>query len=409
MTAQTHMQHFPDPGRSLPPAAPVAARGQAAEPQRVKVAHVMLSLDVGGLERNVMNQLRHAPRLNQQVTIVCLERPGALARQVEELGGIVIDMKKRPGLRWELFGELRAVLKGIGPHVVHTHQLATLLYGGRAARMAGVPVVLHTEHGKENYAGRAKTRWLGRWSARYTSRFYCLTQDMASAVRGHGITPERKIFVISNGIDSAPFLTPHDTRFMREQLRIPPTARVVGTVGRLTEIKRQDVLLRAFARLITAVPNAHLLLVGDGELRSELQALADALGIADRVHFAGYHAQTAAHYQMMDVFALTSRSEGTPQAVIEASFSGVPVVASRVGGLPELVEDGRTGLLFASGNHEELAAALQQVLTHPALADQFREAARQRVTARYEIARMADEYHSFYLEELALRNAARAS
>ncbi len=119
------------------------------------VVHVLLSLDVGGLERNVVNQVREAGRLNQRVTIICLERRGSLAPQAEEHGATVVSMGKLPGLSWKLFGNLTTLFHQIQPDVVHTHQLGTLLYGGRAARSAGVSLVVHTEHGKENYSGLA--------------------------------------------------------------------------------------------------------------------------------------------------------------------------------------------------------------------------------------------------------------
>lgn len=365
------------------------------------VVHVVLSLDVGGLERNVVNQVREGQRLGQRVSIICLERPGTLAARVEAMGGKVVALDKRPGLRPGMVLRLRRVLRELRPDVVHTHQLATLLYGGAAARSLGVPVVVHTEHGRERYATRLKTRLLGRTAGRFCDRFYCLTSDMAGEVRAARIVPDRKLRVIQNGIDLADFKAAAGAEAdagVRRGLSIPDGAPVIGTVGRLSEVKRQDVLLRAFARVRQTVPDAHLLLVGDGPLLEELRRLADALDIADSVHFAGYQPHSGPYLRTMDIFALTSRSEGMPQAVLEASVTGLPVVASRVGGLPEVIEEGVTGMMFPSGDDLALAATLGELLANPARRRTLGEAARARAEARFGVARMAGEYHRDFLE-----------
>jgi sugar transferase (PEP-CTERM/EpsH1 system associated) len=381
------------PTQALPP-----ARGAAP----LHVVHVVLTLDVGGLERNVVNQVREGQKLGQHVSIVCLERPGTLAEQVEGLGGRVLSLGKKPGLRPAIVLRMRKALRELRPDVVHTHQLATLLYGGAAARSLGVPVVVHTEHGREQYATRLKTRLLGRTAGRFCDRFYCLTGDMARAVRTARIVPDSNLRVIHNGIDIAKFQgAANDTPAVRRSLSIPPDATVIGTVGRLSEVKRQDVLIRAFARVRQTVHAAHLVLVGDGPLLHELQSLAASLGVADAVHFAGYQPHSGPFLRAMDVFALTSRSEGMPQAVLEACVTGLPVVASRVGGLPEVIEDDVTGLMFTPGDDAALSALLCGLLAAPARRQAMGAAARARVEARFSVARMAGDYHRDFVQLLA--------
>jgi sugar transferase (PEP-CTERM/EpsH1 system associated) len=371
----------------------------------LRVVHVVLTLDVGGLERNVVNQVREGQKLGQQVSIVCLERPGTLAGQVEALGGRVVSLNKRPGLRPGMILQARRALCELRPDVVHSHQLATLLYGGAAATSLGVPVVVHTEHGRERYATRLRTRVLGRTAGRFCDVFYCLTADMAGEVRAARIVPERKLRVIHNGIDVAKFqaATGDDLVATRAALGVPADAPLIGTVGRLSEVKRQDVLLRAFARVRQAVPKAHLVLVGDGPLLSELQSLAAALDVADAVHFAGYQPHSGPFLRAMDVFALTSRSEGMPQAVLEASVIGLPVVASRVGGLPEVIEEGATGLMFPPGDDAALASALCDLLSDPVRRQALGSAARARVETKFSVARMANDYHRDFLRLLEAR------
>ena len=365
----------------------------------LKVVHAVLSLDVGGLERNIVNQVRVGPELGQVVSVVCLERPGTLAPQAETLGARVVCLHKRPGIRLGLVRRIAAVLRELGPHVVHTHDVCTLFYTGPAARQAGVPLVVHTEHGREDYR-RLRRRLLGRLAGRCARRFYCLTEDMAAWVVSHRIVPRRKIRVIFNGIDTACFREPCDAEAVRQALERPPGVPVIGTVGRLNEIKCQDVLIRAFARVREREPEAHLILVGDGPLRQPLGELAVGLGLDGCVHFAGYCPQTAPYLRAMDIFALTSRSEGMPQAALEAQVADVPVVAARVGGLPELIDHGRTGLLVDPGDEAALAEALLGLLSDRERARQMSEAGRQQVEARFDIGRMAAEYHRDSLELL---------
>jgi glycosyltransferase involved in cell wall biosynthesis len=367
----------------------------------LRVTHVVLSLDVGGLERNVVNQVREGHKLGQRVSILCVERPGALAPRAEELGARVVCVDKPPGLRPGIVWRIRRALAELRPDVIHTHQVGPLFYTGLATRGLRPPLIVHTEHGKEDYAGRAKTRVLGKLAGRWTRRFYCLTDDMAAAVVGLGVVPQSKARVIQNGIDVDAFTGTADGERTRRELGIPAGAPVIGTVGRLNEIKRQDVLLRAFAKVRAELSETRLLLVGDGPLRQQLEALAKELGIAPAVHFAGYQPSSASFLQAMNVFALTSRSEGMPQAVLEAAVAKLPIIASRVGGLPEVIQDGRTGLLFEAGDDEALSKGLRELLTNAPLAQRLGAAAHDHVCARFHVRRMAEEYHRDFLELLS--------
>jgi glycosyltransferase involved in cell wall biosynthesis len=161
-------------------------------------------------------------------------------------------------------------------------------------------------------------------------------------------------------------------------------------------VKRQDVLLRGFARLATRISHAHLLFVGDGPRRAELVSLADDLGIAERVTFAGYTDRPEQFLALMDVFALTSESEGMPLAILEAWAASKPVVASRVGGVPELIVDGLTGLLFEPGDDAHLAQQLQQIEGNAPLAHALGRAGHCLVRDQFDTRVMANAYEGQY-------------
>ena len=372
-------------------------------PNTLHVAHAVLSLDVGGLERIVLDLVREGYHLGQRVSILCLERPGRLASEAEALGVRVVCVHKRPGLRLGTFKQLRDVLDDLRPDVLHTHQVAALFYAGSAARSVGVPVV-HTEHG--NHFARAgwlrtqRMAWLWWWSARHARKFFCVSKDIANELGNRRVVPRHKLEVVCNGIDTEPFGQKSDTEGLRASLQIPGDALVIGTVGRLNEIKRQDLLLRAFARVRTQFPSAHLLIVGDGPVRDELQRLAESLALGDWVHFAGYQSQPERYLQAMDVFSLTSRMEGLPLSILEAWATGLPVVASAVGGVPDLIEHGRNGLLFPSGDESALVGLLGELLRDPLRRRSLGDAGKEEVSARYDLARMAGEYDRHYRELL---------
>jgi glycosyltransferase involved in cell wall biosynthesis len=377
------------------------------------VTHVVLSLDCGGLERFVVNLVRQGQRRGQNVSVMCVERPGTLAPEVESLGARVVCLDKPPGLDRATVRRATAAFNELHPTVVHTHQIGALLYAGPAARRARVPVVVHTEHGNhvkaKTWSRRMRQRALWAWAGRRAARFFCVSDEIAREVSRYGVIPPRKVRVLANGIDTVAFAPGAHGLAVRSAFGIPANAPVVGTIGRLNEVKRQDLLIRGFARVRQRFPESRLLLVGDGPVRNDLEGLVRSLALTDAVHFAGYQAQPAQFLESMDVFALTSRSEGMPLAVLEAWASGLPVVASAVGGLPSLIADGQTGLLFPFPNEGALAAAIEQLLANPDRARQLGRAGQRHVRAHYSLDHVAAEYEDQYRELLVRKDILAAA
>lgn len=365
----------------------------------LRVVHVVLSLDVGGLERVVLELARQAVTCHQEVTVLCLVHPGSLAEEAEHSGARVISLSKRPGLTPGLVWRIQSVLRELAPDVVHTHQIGALLYAGPAAKREAVRAIVHTEH--INNIAKATTpmkrlRVRGLWwlAGRYAQRFFCVSDDIALAAKP--FVKEDKLCVISNGIDVPAFSGRESRPTIRAQFNIPSDAPVVGTVGRLNEVKSQDVLIRAFAGLHAHHPASHLLLVGDGPARQELERLTAELKLTDFVHFAGYQSEPHRFLQAMDLFALPSRMEGMPLAILEAWASKLSVVATRVGGVPKLVEDGKTGLLIEAGDCAALQSRLEQLIENPSLASQIADSGLDQVSHCYSAARMAMDYNRHY-------------
>lgn len=335
-----------------------------------RVLHAITRLDRGG---SAENTLLCAAHMEGYATVVAVgPTQGArsptegLARErgVEfvEVPHLVRAIRPLQDLRalWELW---RLMRRG-NFALVHTHTSKAGLLGRVAARLAGVPRLVHTAHGHVfyGYYGPALSRlfvWLERWAASFTDRLIALTSAEEADQLHFRVAPAAKFAVIHSGVDFAPFHRPGpDRQAMRVALGIDPEGLVIGTLGRLTPIKGQVDLVRAFALVDKEVAGAWLLLVGDGEEREALVGLARGLGVGDRVIFAGWREEVPAVLRAMDIFAFPSLNEGMGKALVEAMYAGLPVVATRVGGVPELIGEGTEGLLVPPSQPAALAAAL---------------------------------------------------
>lgn len=369
------------------------------------IVHGVHSLDVGGLERLVLGLVRAGVAAGQRVSVLCVEHPGQLADEAVTAGATVVSLGKPAGRHPEFIDHAAEVLAALRPDAVHTHQIGAAWYLGRAAGWLGVPVV-HTEHGnhfarESGWAGVLKARLFFRTAARSVGRFCCVSDEIAAAVTRWGTVPRSKVEVIPNGIPLHPPADLLAPALVRASLGIPDGVPVVGTVGRLAEVKRQDVLLRAAARLSREFPDVRVLLVGDGPERATLETLARDLGLAPRVHFAGFQSRPEEFLRVMDVFALTSRSEGFPVSLLEAWRAGRPVACSAVGGIPAVVRNTENGLLFPSGDDAAAAIVLAALLRNRDLAARVAAAGRAEFRRKYSLDRMAGEYDRLYRESLA--------
>jgi glycosyltransferase involved in cell wall biosynthesis len=369
---------------------------------KLHVAYGVLSLELGGLERLVLDLVREGTSRGQRASVICLERSGRLAAQAEALGADVYCLHKLAGRSHQAIVAAGQLLAHLQPDVVHTHQVGALWHLGRAARDIGIPI-LHTEHSdhvahSRSWYAKLKVWWVWRQVAPLADAFCCVSDDIARTIRRLRAVPHDKLRVVANGIDTRPFESATDGSKIRRQFGIPAGALVLGTVGRLVEVKRQYLLIRALAALRSLGKHANtwLLIVGDGPERQRLEELATGLGVREWTIFAGYQSEPHLFYQAMDLFVLTSRHEGLPLALLEAWASGLGVVASAVGAIPKTVIHGQTGLLFENGDERALVETLAGLLDTPAWMNQLGRRGRAEVHARFSLGRMANEYEAVY-------------
>jgi len=291
------------------------------------------------------------------------------------------------------------------PDIVHTHTAKAGTVGRIAARMAGVPVIIHTFHGHvlHGYFGTLKTaffRNVERLLARFCHRIVAVSEQCRRDLLAYGIGQPDTLRTIPLGLELDRFAIPIPGA--REELRnrygIPHDAFVVGMIARMVPIKRHEDLLRAIPLVLQDYPDTYFLIVGDGECRQKLDALAKELNITHRCLFAGFHRDQARIYQTVDLVVLTSGNEGLPVAIIEALSSGVPVVATRVGGVPELIEDGITGFIVEPYDIESIAGGLKKAVSQPDRTRAMGGLAQEKTLRNYSIQRLVGDIDALYRE-----------
>jgi glycosyltransferase involved in cell wall biosynthesis len=282
--------------------------------------------------------------------------------------------------------------------LLHCHLPLAGVVGRLAARLARVPVVYSEHNVIERYHPLTRRAHAATW--RLQAAVVAVSEEVAASVRrtmGEAV-PVR---VVRNGIDVERMAaTAEEVASARAELGVAGSAPLVGTVAVLREQKRLDLWLAAARTVADALPAARFAIVGDGPLRGELEAEAARLGIAGRVTFTGLRPDVRAYHHAFDLFLASSQFEGLPLALLEAMAAGRPVVATRVGGVPEAVDDGVEGLLVPPGDPAALAAAALSLLADPARARALAAAARRRVAADFGVARMARELELLYAEVL---------
>jgi sugar transferase (PEP-CTERM/EpsH1 system associated) len=373
----------------------------------IPIVHVVLALNVGGLERVVLRLLAHTDRERFSPRVCVLDEPGVLAPELEQLGVPLMIVRRRDGLDAHLPVRLAARLRREGARLVHTHNATPHLYGGVAAAIARArtgdrfPRVVHTKHGR-NAPDAPRKVLLNRIAATFTDRVVAVCDDAAAVARDVEHVDPRRVVMIPNGVDTQEFRPGGDPRAARAALGVPQGGYHVGCVARLDAIKDHPTLFAAIERVRRVVPDAHLTLIGDGPERAALEDRARALGLAGVVTFAGERPNVASLLAAFDVFALSSISEGGALTLLEAAAAGLPIVATRVGGNAEVVDDGASGLLVPPGDAARLAEALLALAIRPDRAA-FGAAGRARVERLFGVERMARGYHDLYAEVLGAR------
>jgi glycosyltransferase involved in cell wall biosynthesis len=375
----------------------------------IRVALVIARLNIGGPATHVIELAAGLPRDRFTVRVfsgqeghgeagmhyLALER-GVEAEEIPSLSPH-LGPRDLPA-----FLHLHNIFREWKPDIVHTHTAKAGALGRTAARLAGVPAVVHTFHGhvlRGYFSPPAEFvfRSLERMLARVTDRIITLSPALKRDLVDMCIASQEKIEVIPLGMGLGAFVAAQARREeLRRELGIPPDRPLIGIVGRLAPVKNHRLFLTAARSMVDSGVSACFVVIGDGELRRELESLAESLGIGAFVRFLGWRQEMASVYAALDLLTLTSINEGTPVALIEGMAAGIPVVATAVGGVPDVVRDGETGRLVPPEDPEALQNAWRTALADTAETRRLRERAQREVLSRYDSGRMLTAIMELY-------------
>ena len=364
--------------------------------QKIKIAHVTFDMSVGGAERVVLDLAQHTDPTRYEVSVICLQQPlGPFGGILQNNGFDVETFNRQSGFDSTLARGIRRTIKTKGLRILHCHQYTPFVYGVLAAAFTPCEVIF-TEHGRF-YPDQRKLKRviINPVLYRLTGKVTAISEATRNALGLYENFPTVGIEVIYNGIDDSQIRC-SDSDGLKAELGIGAKAPLLGTVARLDSIKNHPMMIRALKQVHASLPDTTLLIVGDGPEMSRLKRLSHELGVSDRVVFAGMRNDAQRFYRIMDVFLLTSYSEGTAMTLLEAMAAGVPCLATAVGGNPEIVADGKTGFIVPSDDATALAGRIGDVLKDDSLRASLGRGGRRRFEERFTVQKMVTAYQKLY-------------
>ena len=363
----------------------------------IRILHLITDLGTGGAQTAVLRLLAGLDRRRFSPAVACFyDADTAIARQIRALDISVIDLRMTSKWRWDALWRLYCLLRREPPVILHTWMFHANFVGRVLGRLAHVPVIVTSRRNVE--IGGTTRELLNRWTVWLDDAVVAVCElARQTEIERARIGPE-KVVTIYNGLDAGQFAiaNPRIPAQIRQAFIVPIEAPLLGSIGRLHRQKGLPDLLVALAQVQGRVPGVRLLLIGEGELRGELESQASALGLSETMVFAGARTDVPAIMAALDVLVLPSLWEGLPNIVLEAMAAGLPVVATNVGGTPEVVVEGVTGLLVPPGDPDALAQSIARLLCDPDLRCQMGQAARERVVNHFSVERTVEQTSRLY-------------
>ena len=367
------------------------------------IVHVIHRLAIGGLENGLVNLLNHGLAKRYRHAIICMTNVTDFRNRLEDPNVEVFAINRKDGRDWNAQWRLLALIKRLKPAIVHSRGLSGL-YSALPALLSGVPVRIHGEHGRDigDLDGSSrKGQWIRRLHRPMIDHYVALSKDLESYLQNEiGIAPEH-ITQIYNGVNCHEFRPASREREGAPDPNFAPQGTfVIGTVGRMQAVKDQVTLTRAFIHLASLVPRdkqkLRLILVGDGPLLAQCDKLLMEAGLKNQAWLAGERDDIANLMRCMDLFVLPSLAEGISNTILESMSCGLPIVATNVGGNPELVDDGITGFLVPAADPVALAIAMQRYFLDERLLKTHGKAGRLKAETRFSMETMANSYMQLY-------------
>lgn len=356
----------------------------------------MPSLVVGGAEKLLLTTVKYLDRNRYEIIVCCIVFEGIIADEIKKLGIKFYCLNESPRFyNPKKVYSLYKLFRKEKPAIVHTQILTANIYGRIAAILARVPVIISAEQ-NVYYKKKRVHIWLDKIIAKNTDKIIAVSNKVKEFTSGQEGIAKDKFELIYNGIDSTEFLPTNSRKDIREKFNLREGDFVLGTVGILTTQKGHCYLIQAVSQLVKRYPNTVLLVVGKGELKEKLQEMVHKMGLQENVRFLGLRRDIPNLLNCMDVFVFPSLWEGTPLALLEAMLMGLPVVASSVDGILEIVEDGKNGILVPPRNVGVLSDAIDRLIRNPQLRRNLGKAAREHILEKFEVRQYIRKLESLY-------------
>jgi glycosyltransferase involved in cell wall biosynthesis len=355
----------------------------------------------GGAER-VISNLAATLDPSRYRAVLCLFRAGWIQERSESRGvrTHIIPTRGMTDWRWAL--RFKKILEAERVNLIHAHEFDANVQGAVVAAISGIPIVA-TVHGKHYFWERLRRRLAYRWVSRRAT-MVAVSEDLKRfIVQKVGVHSDR-IKVVYNGVEVPSSPLRADIDACRKELDLPENDRVVGVVGNLYPVKGHQYLIEAIPAVLEKCPDTSFIFAGRGQLETELRDQVNKLGLDKRVHFLGLRQDIPKILALLDIFVLPSLSEGLSMAILEAMMAGRPVIATRVGGNPEIVLDGETGFLVPPKDSQALASSLIALLENRHLTIQFGENGKRRAERQFTLQTMVSAYQSLYDERLRIES-----
>jgi glycosyltransferase involved in cell wall biosynthesis len=366
---------------------------------RINVLHIYQNSKIGGIQQQILSDVRGYDREKFNPTVCCFGPKMELGKEIEKAG---IDFVALNRQRYNKFSigiivDLYRLMKERNIHVLRTHKYRANFYGRIAGKLAGVPVIIASEH--NIYRDEKEKRFIRRATnkilAMVTDKMVTVSDAIRKDILRYDGISATKVMVLYNGVDTERFKAGVNFSDTRKQFSISKDDVVIGFVGRLVINKGLNYLIEAAALLKNSF-NVKLLIVGDGSLMEELKQMAKDKGLEESVMFTGLRRDITDILSSIDIFVLSSIKEGFPNSLLEAMAMGKPVVATAVGGIPEVISHGTNGLLVQPADKEGLAAAIKTVIDNPLMAKNMGIAARDFIENNYSIKATAGRWEALY-------------
>ena len=367
--------------------------------RKINLMHAALDMDIGGLQRLIAETTMVMDRERFHIEVVCYDRLGCFADYLKENGIEVTLLQKKPHSANLLYPiTLAKFLRRKKVDILHMHPGA-FVYGCLAGALVRTPALVYTEHGRAVVEDPVRLVE-DRISGFFVDQMIAVSRDLETYLAEVVHLPAKKICTVINGINTSKFGRKPRHPQLVEEFNLPDSRKIIGTVGRLDDVKDQLTMIKAFQRVNEKIPDSVLFLVGDGPRRTDLTGYIERNRLVDKVIITGRRTDVPDMLNLFDLFVLSSLSEGTSVSLLEAMASGVPPVVTRVGGNPDIVEHGVNGLLVEPRDIESLAGAMLEILTDRGEYEKFSRAAMDKVKKDFSIERMVATYTEIYFQIL---------